>query len=68
MGDLSTASSALLHPSPLRGGTEGGGPTVGHIATPSPALLGPFGPSGATLPSKGREGFVGNCVQEYSHV
>jgi C4-dicarboxylate-specific signal transduction histidine kinase len=30
--------SAPAHPSPLRGETEGGGPSVDHQATPSPAL------------------------------
>ncbi len=29
--------SALLHPSPLRGGTEGGGLSVGHKTTPHPS-------------------------------
>ncbi len=32
-------ASALFLPSPLRGGTEGGGPSVTRQTVPTPALL-----------------------------
>ena len=35
---LAAEPSAPLPPSPLRGGNEGGGPSVSHQATPTPAL------------------------------
>jgi len=41
-------------PSPLRGGNEGGGPSVDHKTTPTPALLGLWAKR-RYPPLKGRE-------------
>ena len=43
----------LSLPSPLRGGTEGGGPSVAHRITSSPALLRPLRAERRYPPLKG---------------